>query len=619
MNIKRLFLIIFSTIAVIAAAAVAWRVQESEYYKSRLQNKEHPKLWKILFEDRVPELDPLMLGKWQSKDNPRWFKVYYDDYDEDEKLYWGKEWDESEDVFEDDLQYHGNGWFRWEKRGKILHEYATMDVRDVPIYRGYKMRYSSKDSLAYAEPGRKKKVFCFTRSRDSITVEGEDITPPFRVAESSDTGTTNDTKEQELLPDSSCATSLSVSKTSISAPADGKTENIIVTCNTTWEIDHLSGSMYSVSRSNDTLAVTITGNPSTNKRTDSFKIQTTDGNKVQKVSLVQSGLSPSLSVSKTSVSAPAEGKTELITVTCNTQWEIETLSDPMYTVTRNNDTLKIAIKENTSLDSRAAFITIKTKNGTKEQRITLSQNGMGSTSPSKTVYDVHNVLDNYTIQGNQITNFTYDAEDLTVLRNAIKSWGEVRTGAITENGSGIVVYGDDGFQATAKGRDFSNFLKSIEQLKKGDDRIGDITLNKEGNYVIILGNCGYIICGLPKNFEEVINRLNKNNEKILSVSLDDGNNWAYVSAKNFGASTNANLTFMQEAYEKFGKLESVCITEKGIIVCCQNGIYFNNVPKRVVDGIIGFHNAGRKPKVIKFTDSGTYLITDGKSAYAYCF
>ena len=34
---------------------------------------------------------------------------------------------------EEDLSYHGNGWFRWEKNKDTLREYATMDFRDVPI------------------------------------------------------------------------------------------------------------------------------------------------------------------------------------------------------------------------------------------------------------------------------------------------------------------------------------------------------------------------------------------------------------------------------------------------------------------------------------------------------
>ena len=114
-------------------------------------------------EEEIPHADPLIVGKWQNTSNRGWYKVYYDDYDEDEKLFWGKEWDENEDVKEEDLRYHGNGWFRWEKKGNTLREYATMDARDVPIHRLYKIKTTTHDSLVYNDPDYKKTIYRFAR------------------------------------------------------------------------------------------------------------------------------------------------------------------------------------------------------------------------------------------------------------------------------------------------------------------------------------------------------------------------------------------------------------------------------------------------------------------------
>jgi hypothetical protein len=111
----------------------------------------------------IPHADSLIAGKWQNAANPCWYKLYIDDYDDETGMFWGKEWNENEDVFEEDLNYHGNGWFRWEKKGKVLYEYATMDVRDVPIAKLYSLMISTTDSLVYCEQDYKKNVFCFTR------------------------------------------------------------------------------------------------------------------------------------------------------------------------------------------------------------------------------------------------------------------------------------------------------------------------------------------------------------------------------------------------------------------------------------------------------------------------
>lgn len=119
-------------------------------------------------EDDIPKADPLIVGKWQNKENPLWYKVYYDDYDRKEKLFWGKEWNEAEDVMEEDLRYHKNGWFRWERKGRIIHEYATMDTRDVPIHKEYHFyKYkASRGTLIYYETDYRKIKYRFTKITD---------------------------------------------------------------------------------------------------------------------------------------------------------------------------------------------------------------------------------------------------------------------------------------------------------------------------------------------------------------------------------------------------------------------------------------------------------------------
>ena len=152
-------IVVAAAVLVLAAAAV-WYFRSSEASGEPTQ-QEHPTDSWFIFRTKTPHADPVLVGKWQNKDNPKWYKVYYDDYDEKEKMFWGKEWNEAEDVCEEDLGFHGNGWFRWKKEGKYLSEYATMDIRDVPIHRTYKLKHFSADSLVYFEENYKKRVFRF--------------------------------------------------------------------------------------------------------------------------------------------------------------------------------------------------------------------------------------------------------------------------------------------------------------------------------------------------------------------------------------------------------------------------------------------------------------------------
>ena len=143
--------------AAITAAAVWYFVsreeepQEGQEGQEGMIINEHPTDGPGYYEDDMPHADPLIVGKWQSTNKKGWYKVYYDDYDEDTQKFWGKEWDEGEDVQEEDLNYHGNGWFRWEKKRHVLHEYSTMDAQDVPIHRKYEIQFVSTDSIAFCE------------------------------------------------------------------------------------------------------------------------------------------------------------------------------------------------------------------------------------------------------------------------------------------------------------------------------------------------------------------------------------------------------------------------------------------------------------------------------------
>lgn len=90
----------------------------------------------------------------------------------------------------------------------------------------------------------------------------------------------------------------------------------------------------------------------------------------------------------------------------------------------------------------------------------------------------------------------------------------------------------------------------------------------------------------------------------------------YVTEKYFRAKSSTDHAIITEAKEKFGSVQAVSITTKGIVVCCVNGVLFKGAPRNVAENILEFVKDGRRPKVVKFTDSGTFLITDGESKYS---
>ena len=161
MNKKRIIFILLSLVGLLAVAAVVYVLLVLPKH-SQTTIDPYATNDNYVFEVDAPPADPAMVGKWQNSDNPQWYKVYYDDYDGD-GYYWGKEWNEDEDVFEEDLQYHGNGWYRWRRDGKQLVELHTMDMRDVPIAKQWRVK-TEKDSLVLFEPEQRKQYYSFSRA-----------------------------------------------------------------------------------------------------------------------------------------------------------------------------------------------------------------------------------------------------------------------------------------------------------------------------------------------------------------------------------------------------------------------------------------------------------------------
>lgn len=192
---------------------------------------------------------------------------------------------------------------------------------------------------------------------------------------------------------------LSLSRSSVSVGASSGSTSITVTSNRTWELRNTSSSMFSVSKSGNTITIQYYSNSSTSSRSDYFDVVTTDGSKSVRVNFTQSGksASPSLSVSKTSISASASGTTEYLTVTCNTSWELQYPSGTMYSVTRNGNSLTVKILPNSSTESRSDYFNVKTTDGSKVQKIELKQTGKSSSSSYATINNVsvdHNVYVN---------------------------------------------------------------------------------------------------------------------------------------------------------------------------------------------------------------------------------
>lgn len=141
---------------------------------------------------------------------------------------------------------------------------------------------------------------------------------------------------------------------------------------------------------------------------------------------------PSLSVSKSSISFSSSGGTQKITVNCSMTWTLVDQTSSMCTVSRSGNEITITCASNSSSSSRNTYFTVKTTNGVKEQRVSISQSGntysSSSSSPSSTASYLNVSPTSITAErteGIVIVDVKTDASDYSV--SLLPSWCKVKS------------------------------------------------------------------------------------------------------------------------------------------------------------------------------------------------
>lgn len=204
-------------------------------------------------------------------------------------------------------------------------------------------------------------------------------------------------------------------------------------------------------------------------------------------------------------------------------------------------------------------------------------------------------------------SYVDNAIALTYITSQIKEKGKCRLGTITENGKGIVIFGNNGASWCSIPNSLSEKVKEINGI------ISSVTMTYSGYYCIIYDrNAWYGI--VPENMKTKLNQFNNNGEQIRSVSISEDGSFAIVTNEHFIASNTSDYSNMKKAYDLYGSIKDVCITNKGICIVCQNGIFYSNIPSNLETKLksIDYH-----PDHITYTDSGTFLITTESGWYSY--
>lgn len=303
---------------------------------------------------------------------------------------------------------------------------------------------------------------------------------------------------------------------------------------------------------------------------------------------------------------------------------------------RQDQQLLIAIDTTTNLSA----VQLERSNDLQQRLVTLLPDWQAILHPQPTIPDttiaLHHPQDTilqpttgnsrttpqstYSYSGNTI-EYTDNAKALTTLAEAISKWEKCKTGTITEKGTGVAIYGSNGWQTMGMYSEAEKELANkLENINENRYTILDVCMTSDNRWCIVYskqeGHTSASWYNAPNGAGDKLKQFFADGDLLRSVSFTD-KDYVIITDKHYTASNDWDKERLDKAHELYGSILSVCTTSKGIIVVCQRGVYYDRIPEKVAYKIRSFIEKYGAIQFVKFTDSGTCLITSKDESYMY--
>lgn len=230
--------------------------------------------------------------------------------------------------------------------------------------------------------------------------------------------------------------------------------------------------------------------------------------------------------------------------------------------------------------------------------------------PAGTTYLMElSMASGFKLYGRKYADYVDNADAQKDLAKDLQECKNAKTGCLT-NHKGIYVYGGNGYNSNGLNSDMKD---ALSYCNKNKFTVNDVAVTDVGWWCVVYENTLYK-GNVPEDCKKALDGFAKNNEKILSISISENGNYAIVTDSHYEASNSFDSKILGQAIERYGRIRSVCITNRGILVTCANGIYFWDVPSNVIDKL---QKKNGTPTLVRYTDSGTYMAFDGDGFQAF--
>lgn len=224
-------------------------------------------------------------------------------------------------------------------------------------------------------------------------------------------------------------------------------------------------------------------------------------------------------------------------------------------------------------------------------------------------WDDATLKNGFEIFGKPYTDYTDNAASQQTVRDAIDKSTNAKTGCLTDK-CAVAIFGSNGYNSNELPVDMRNALSACNKARQ---TINDVAVTDVGWWCVVYDNYHYK-GNVPSGLREQLENFASRQEEILSVSISENGDYAIVGDKNYSASNEVDGKVIKNAIELYGRIRSVCISNRGTLVTCAKGIFYVNVPSNVIDRL---KQQNFTPTLIRYTDSGTYMAFDGEGGSAW--
>ena len=193
----------------------------------------------------------------------------------------------------------------------------------------------------------------------------------------------------------------------------------------------------------------------------------------------------------------------------------------------------------------------------------------------------------------------------TLLVETINEWKNCKNVLITATKGNVAVSDRNGYAISGKFP--SEMYDVIVEASENQRPVTDMVLTESGKFLVLIGRNGYTAKGIPEKLDARLKEINAADGEVISVSFNDNGDWIVVAADAvYGAVSG--ISDLQSIADKNGRILTACVTNDGVAIVCQNGVYlYGHFPKALPETI-------RKTTFpiyrVKFADDGSYFIAD---------